>query len=249
MRVVMQMDGIPKNEAKLKVDVSDSGIGMSEEDIAGLFRPFSQADTSAHRRFGGTGLGLTISKRLAKMLGGDITVTSIPEKGSTFSLTIATGLLGGTQPIPPVANAAEENSQPASSPAKLDCRILLAEDGPDNQRLIARFLRNAGAEVIVADNGQIAVELALTAQHKGNPFDIILMDMQMPVLDGCKATQQLRATGYTGPIIALTASAMSGDRAKCLAAGCDDYTSKPIDRTLLLDAVTKHLEQRQFSSR
>jgi CheY-like chemotaxis protein len=125
--------------------------------------------------------------------------------------------------------------------SKLDCRVLLVEDCLDNQHLIAHVLRKAGAEVSVADNGQVAVDLALAAKQAGNTFDIILMDIQMPVMDGYEATRQLRTTGYTNPIIALTANVMTGNRQKCLDAGCDDYMTKPFDLSTLVTAVAKLL--------
>jgi CheY-like chemotaxis protein len=120
-------------------------------------------------------------------------------------------------------------------------RILLAEDGPDNQRLITVILQKAGAEVTVAANGQIACDLALAARNMGTPFDVVLMDMQMPILDGYEATRKLRAAGYAGPIIALTAHAMKSDRNKCVEAGCDDYTTKPIDRAHMISLIARAL--------
>ena len=121
--------------------------------------------------------------------------------------------------------------------------MLLAEDGPDNQQLISFVLEKAGAKVAVAGNGRIAVDLALAAKNEGDPYDVILMDMQMPVMNGYDATKKLRAEGYQEPIIALTANAMSQDRQKCLDAGCDDYLSKPINRAEFLDLLAQHVEK------
>ncbi|HBO42592.1 MAG TPA: hypothetical protein DD670_01385 [Planctomycetaceae bacterium] len=227
----------------LQVDVIDTGIGMTQSEISNLFSPFSQADSSTTRRFGGTGLGLTISKRLAEMLGGDISVESVPNKGSTFSVTVETGNLDGVELLetPKESCVVARLTPSAAVPAvRLDCRILLAEDGPDNQRLISFLLRKAGAEVTLAENGQTAHDLAMAARDGGCPFDVILMDMQMPVMDGYEATRRLRAGGYTGPIIALTAHAMERDAVACRRAGCDAYLTKPINPNTFLPVIARH---------
>jgi len=234
-------DGTPR----LEFQVADTGIGMSEDEIAKLFQPFSQADSSTTRRFSGTGLGLTICKRLAELLGGDISVTSRPGEGSTFTFTVATGSLEGVKWLDDPAEAdfalPPEKPEPPRQTPTLDGRVLLVEDGPDNQRIISFFLRTAGAEVTVAENGQVALESFREALVDGRPFDVILMDMQMPVLDGYQTTRQFREEGHTLPIIALTAHAMSEDRRRCLEAGCDDYMTKPLDRAKLISLVARHL--------
>ena len=231
-------------EPKMQFDVLDTGIGMTAEQVHKLFQPFSQADTSTTRKFGGTGLGLMISKRLAEMLGGTITVQSKPGEGSLFRVTVTTGVLHGVKMLgdPATATSVQPETPAAAkrAVAKLDCRILLAEDGPDNQRLIAHILRKAGAQVTVVENGKLAAEAALAARDQGRPFDVILMDMQMPVMDGYEATALLRQKGYAGPIIALTAHAMAADRQKCLDAGCDNYATKPINRARLIEMVESH---------
>ncbi|NLX14092.1 MAG: response regulator [Phycisphaerales bacterium] len=247
VRVRLRLRNDPGQEPSLQFDVVDTGIGLTAEQATRLFQPFMQADTSTTRRFGGSGLGLTISKRLAEMLGGTITVASSLGHGSTFSVTIATGSLEGVRMIEhpqygldPTSSRSTAN-QDSSAPVTLASRILLAEDGPDNQKLIAFILKKAGAEVTIAENGRIAVEQAMTAADNGQPFDVILMDMQMPVLDGYQATTELRRQNYTGPIIALTAHAMPKDREKCLLAGCDDYAAKPISRKELLETIHRIL--------
>ena len=228
---------------RVRFDVTDTGIGMTPEQVSRLFRPFGQVDSSTTRRHGGTGLGLSISKRLAKMLGGDIAVASSPDQGSTFTLIINPGNIGGVKMIENGAEAvlgSEMSSEASSGHVKLEGSILLAEDGPDNQRLISLLLRKAGARVDIAENGEVACQKALAAHQSGEPFDIILMDMQMPVMDGYEATKALREANYEGPIIALTAHAMKHDLQKCLDAGCDDYQAKPVDRRTLLRIVEKH---------
>lgn len=223
--------------AQLIFEVEDTGIGMSAEQLQHLFKPFSQVDTSATRRFGGTGLGLNISRRLARMLGGDITATSEPEKGSTFRLEIPLGAFEPLELVHAPAKPTEPDAQPGDrGPVRLEARILLAEDGPDNQRLISFLLKKAGAEVEIAPNGRVAVQMTLEAHRAGRPFHLILMDMQMPEMDGYAATSKLRLKGCTAPIIALTAHAMSGDRERCIGAGCDDYLTKPVNRQQLLEA-------------
>lgn len=246
IRFVVRLRQEADQPVRLQFDVIDTGIGMTEEQISKLFRPFTQADSSTTRRYGGTGLGLSICHRLVQMLGGVVTVTSQPNLGTTFTVTIATGDLQAVKLVRPGTEVVgvAELVQAGTPAVPMAARILLAEDGPDNQRLIKYVLNKAGMEVVCVENGEVACRLALASDHDGQPFDLILMDMQMPVLDGYSATRHLRGQGYTGPIVALTAHAMSGDREKCLAAGCDDYTVKPIDRELLL-RIVKHYAGRR----
>jgi PAS domain S-box-containing protein len=231
----------------LQFDVIDTGRGLTDEQVAKLFRPFMQADSSTTRKFGGTGLGLTISKRFAELLGGDITVASTDlGVGTTFRARIATGSLDGVTMLenPLSATVVEDSANTVLQVTQSDLhglRILLAEDGPDNQRLISFVLKKAGANVTVEENGKLALDTALAASGEGKPFDAILMDMQMPVMDGYEATGQLRQKGCTGPIIALTAHAMASDREKCIKAGCDDYATKPIDRKKLIETIQRNL--------
>ncbi len=244
VQLVLGLLNGPENQHRLEISVVDTGIGMKPEQIKRLFQPFHQADSSTTRRFGGTGLGLTICKRLAGMLGGDITVQSQPEQGSCFTVTIATGDLTGVPLLEGEYEAIrpEEKEEPPH-PTRLNGRLLLAEDGVHNQRAITFYLKKAGAEVAVATNGRIACDMAMQAVAEGRPFDVILMDMQMPEMDGYAAATWLRQQAYTGPIIALTAHAMSHDRDRCIKAGCSDYLSKPIDRKQLILTVASYLNQ------
>ena len=214
---------------ELSLAVKDTGIGMTDEQIDRLFQPFTQADSSMARRFGGTGLGLTISLQLIQILGGDITVTSQEGSGSTFTVTIPiahNGELTDWGSAQVQLNASRFCGAPEDQ--TIPGKILLAEDGLDNQRLLAFILRKAGAEVDIAENGRVALDMVASADQDGQPYCVILMDMQMPILDGYTAVTQLRCDGVTTPIIALTANAMDADRDRCLDAGCDDYASKPI---------------------
>jgi PAS domain S-box-containing protein len=222
----------------LFIDVIDTGIGLSAQQCAQLFQPFMQADNSTTRKFGGTGLGLAISKRLAQILGGDITLTSAPGIGSTFTISVCVkkscsgAVAKPVQPqlIPPIKTG---------EAALKNVRILVAEDGLDNRKLIHFHLTRAGATLTMVENGSEACNTARVAMESGKPFDVILMDMQMPMMDGYEATAYLRRTGYTHPIIALTAHVMSGDREKCLAAGCDDFLGKPIDKHALIATIAR----------
>jgi Amt family ammonium transporter len=233
------------SEFYLRFDVIDTGIGISPEQLATLFRPFQQADGSMTRRYGGTGLGLTISRHLTGMLGGTLLVDSAVGEGSRFRVILPVGDLAGVPRVDHPGVEAVRDSHPAARTVPRisgPCRVLLAEDGPDNQRLISYVLGKAGIEVTVAENGRIAVDHVREALGRGEKYDVILMDMQMPVLDGYGATGQLRSMGYPGPIIALTAHAMASDREKCLNAGCTDYLTKPINRQDLLDRIRAYCQ-------
>jgi PAS domain S-box-containing protein len=228
--------------ARVRFAVVDSGIGMSPEQQARLFEPFGQADASTTREFGGTGLGLAISARLAAALGGAIGVSSNPSGGCTFTLALDVEPAAAERSAL-APSAAEAAMAPRRS--RLVGRILLAEDAPDSQRLLAFFLRKAGAHVEVADNGRIACERVDAACEAGTPFDLILMDMQMPELDGYSATTALRERGVQIPILALTACAMDGDRERCLAAGCTGYVAKPVEREAFLQIVRTYLDAQE----
>jgi PAS domain S-box-containing protein len=223
----------------LRFMVSDTGIGMSPEQMAELYQPFNQGDSSSARRFGGTGLGLSISQRLAEMLGGAITAESELGRGSTFTLTLKVTVPVGTQWQELTVISAPMNLNSVPPPARPTVlegqRILIADDVESNRKLIGFALQQAGAQVTFARNGAEAIEVIATTEEL---FDLVLMDMQMPVLDGYAAVRRLRADGYRGPIVALTARTMAEDRQECLDAGCDDYLSKPIDRHRLIEVCT-----------
>ncbi len=237
----------------LQFDVIDTGRGMTHKQVANLFQPFVQADTSTTRTFGGTGLGLTISKCFADLLGGDITVAATEiGVGTTFRVTIGTGPLHGVKmlddpmSVTVVADTAGSVARVLTSDLQ-GLRILLAEDNTTNQVLVVGILKHAGAEITAVKDGQIALDAVITARDEDKPFDVILMDMQMPVMDGYEATGKLRRKDYNGLIIALTAHAMSSDREKCIKAGCDDYVAKPIDRKKLIETIQHHLAPAETS--
>ena len=233
-------------EAPLWVEVHDTGIGMTKEQIDNLFQAFEQADSTMARKHGGTGLGLCISKSLAELQGGSVSVQSTQGKGSVFTIRIDPGVEQGAEmywscpldllPAEPESVGEHQVASVVAHHELLDgvC-ILLAEDGPDNQKLISHVLKKAGASVTIAENGKIAIDFYNANKTGTESFDLILMDMQMPEMDGYTATGLLRKQGETIPIVALTAHAMSGDRERCIDAGCDDYTTKPINRMELVE--------------
>ncbi|MFV8250804.1 PAS domain S-box protein [Bdellovibrio bacteriovorus] len=222
--------------------VTDTGIGISAEQRNNLFQPFSQADSSTTRRFGGTGLGLFLSRKLARLLGGDVILnTSSAGIGSSFLISILGKEVTGTQRV--YVPKTSTDSIPASS-RKVET-ILVVDDAMDNRELFKRFIIRAGIpenRIQTAANGAEAVRKALE-----KPFSLILMDIQMPEMDGFQALKKLRTQGYRGPIVALTAHAMKGDREKCLAAGFDGYLQKPLDRAELKRVLSLDFSKQQSS--
>ena len=224
---------------RLRVDVIDTGIGMTDEQLHQIFNPFTQADNTVTRRFGGTGLGLSICQRIVEALGGEISVQSTLERGSVFSFYIDVGSLEGIRRIHrnEYDNAPKIEVKADSTDIKLPpCKILVVDDGEANRHLLRLFLVRAGCEILEAKNGQEAIDIVLTRE-----VDLVLMDMQMPVLDGYQATAKLRHLGYKNPVLALTANAMQGDEQKCMQAGCNAFLSKPVNMDKLLKTIAKSL--------
>lgn len=225
------------------VEVHDTGIGIDSQNLKNIFSPFTQADSSITRSFGGTGLGLTICRQIAEGLGGDLTVKSEVGKGSTFNLWVDAGSLENVRifDTPPSEVFTTNEQFKAGSPESSCLRgiqVLLVDDGKTNRDLISLVLENAHASVTCAENGEEALQ-----KYGGGEFDLILMDMQMPLMDGYTATRTLRSRGCSLPVIALTANAMRGDRDKCLAAGCSDFLTKPINIDSLLQTIGLHLPE------
>jgi signal transduction histidine kinase len=215
----------------LAFKVSDTGPGISSDQIGKLFAPFSQIDVTSKRKFGGTGLGLVLSKRFAHLLGGDVVLSeSAPGQGSTFTITIDPGThqfvrseLG--QEIKLTGTRDDERRLEGIN-------ILLADDSLDNQVVVSNFLKLAGVSVDLASNGKEAIE-----KTKTRHYDVLLMDLQMPIMDGYEATAELRKEGYQGKIVAITAHALADDRRRCLQNGFDDHISKPVNRSTLIEVV------------
>jgi CheY-like chemotaxis protein len=222
----------------IRFDVEDTGIGIAPDRQEAVFESFTQADGSTTRKYGGTGLGLTVTKPLVELLGGRLTLTSEEGRGSVFSLTIPVGVDLETQArldrtkVPDPQSPAPEKTEPVTFSGK----VLMAEDVRTNQVLLRTMLDQMGLEVHLAENGEQALQQAMSQS-----FDLILMDMQMPQMNGYEATRVLRQWGLSTPIVALTANAMRGDDRKCLEAGCDDYLAKPINGRELTRVMAKYL--------
>ena len=226
------------NQPFVRFDIEDTGIGIPPEKQKKIFESFTQADGSHSRIYGGTGLGLAISRQLAELLGGDLALTSEKGNGSVFSLVIPAGVDVANQPRlgSPGIPADTDAHKDRIDQSEFSGRVLVADDVKTNQMLTKLLLKQMGLHVTVVADGNEAVEKALARE-----FDLILMDIQMPTMNGYEATRALRKEGITTPIIALTANAMQGDDEKCLEAGCDDYLPKPLDRAQLLEKVRKYL--------
>jgi len=243
--------------AVLQFDVIDTGVGISSQHQEQLFQPFSQGDASVARRFGGTGLGLDISRRLARRLGGDVVFTSEENRGSTFTCTIAVGSIESSVLVQPQLEATGTFEQPSPQAQSLQCRVLVVDDHSDVRDLACRFLVAAGAQVELSAGGHEALQrVGMTLGGSGPPIDVVLLDMHMPDLDGRTVARQMRGMGFWQPIIALTAEAMHGDMLRCIESGCDGYLSKPIDSealvaqvaALIAIAAASELEQRRATA-
>jgi CheY-like chemotaxis protein len=243
--VKVQARHVDARTCEVRVAVQDSGIGIAPEKHATIFNAFSQADASTTRQFGGTGLGLTICKRLVEGMGGRMWLESAPGQGSTFyfSLPLQRGSHHTPPPAAPVSMLAEEMKPvPTRVGQQASLQVLLVEDNPINQLLAKAILTNLGHQVETARDGREALDLFAT-----RPWDMVLMDIHMPVMSGLDATRHIRqqeAPGRHTPIIATTAGAMEADRAACLAAGMDDYIAKPYKPQVLQDLLTRMAQQR-----
>ena len=225
---------------KIFFTVIDSGIGLSEEQTSKIFDAFTQADSSTTRKYGGTGLGLSLSKQFAEKMGGTITVESMHGIGSQFCVSISTGKLDESQLIEGEAELPEKTDSIAyqyDHSCTVKGSILIVEDNEDNQQLLSIILCDIGAEITFAKNGQEALD-----KTRNKTYDLILMDIQMPVMGGIEATKILRQSDYTNPIVALTANAMKSDYDMCIEAGCDGFLTKPINKDKLFKAIYKYLE-------
>jgi CheY-like chemotaxis protein len=235
---------VNQGEVTLQIAVEDTGIGIPADRLKSIFEAFTQGKSLSKSRSPGTGLGLTICDKLVQMLGGVIKVTSQVGKGSRFVVELPAGELDASLMKDPeeVTRTAALRDSHMTLDTFIPCRVLIAEDTRAIQFMMSRMLADVVTSLTVVENGELVLSAVETAARAGKPFDIILMDMQMPIMNGFDATRKLRDRGYTLPVIALTAGAMAGDREECLAAGCTDYLPKPIDRMELLAKLEQHCD-------
>jgi len=227
IRYVVRGERISDQRVRFEFQVTDSGAGIAPADLERLFQPFTQVDASSTRRFGGTGLGLTISRRMANIMGGDITVTSRLGQGSAFTFAVEAEVVEWARPAP-----AEEIHAEVEGVASL--RVLVVEDHPVNRMILEAWMSSAAHVTVTAENGELALKAA-----SEQPFDLIVMDVNMPVMDGLTATRMIREGGLNAhtPIVVLSASARTEDHQAGLQAGADAYLNKPIDFAALADVI------------
>ena len=226
------------DEGLFQIEVIDTGIGIAPEQQARLFEPFTQGDSTSTRKHGGTGLGLTITRRLVEMLGGSISLETEPDKGSTFRVLIPTPAQQEAVPV----NAGLPNDPVLNDWPLRHHHVLVVDDREEFCYLVSRYIEDAGGRATAVSNGEAAIE-ALEAAEKSDPFHVVILDIQMPGIDGYETARRIRAKGFQTPILALTAGAMVGDREKCLQAGCNDYLTKPIDRRALIKLVARYAQE------
>jgi len=226
-----------ETEALISIEVSDTGIGMTKEQSAKVFDAFQQADSTTTRKYGGTGLGLSLSKQLTEKMGGALEVNSLIGVGSTFVFNFPYAASGDEVLIDTEEVADKEDSIGTTRPEKVKGKILLAEDNVINQQLLTLIIGETGAELDIVDDGKKAIETAMAGS-----YDLIFMDMQMPVISGLEATRALRENGYKGAIVTLTANAMNEDRLACQQAGCDGFLTKPVDTNQLYQVIAQYLK-------
>ncbi|MCK5348266.1 MAG: response regulator, partial [Desulfobacula sp.] len=244
------LENITKNQAQLKFEVKDTGIGIPKNRVDKIFKSFSQADTSTTRKFGGTGLGLTISKKLVMLMNGDIGVESLEGKGSSFWFTVTMQRCHKKdKSLQKTKNKKETTRQSLKEKSQKDARLLVVEDNIVNQKVISKILQNFGYIAQIASNGKEC--LAMLSEQD---FDIVLMDIQMPEMDGLTATRLVRADNSTVlnpevPIVAMTAHAMAGYREICLEAGMTDYITKPINPKILIEKISQYLPEKSIEKK
>jgi signal transduction histidine kinase/ActR/RegA family two-component response regulator len=237
IKIAARVESKPKCDI-ICVEVHDTGIGIAPNQHENIFDAFHQTQNNLTREFGGSGLGLSFARDLASALDGEISVASIPNKGSTFTLTI-------DAPKNQLSQTNEPQAQSEQAKLLANARVLVVDDAKDNRVLLHHFMKKTGANIEFAYDGKQAIDQIEKAIAADSPFNLILMDMQMPVLDGYSATKQLRQAGINTPIIAITAHALDGDREHCLGAGCNEYITKPVSRSTLIETCTTVINQHQ----